>query len=724
MFVVPNFCLTAFVSAVLLLVSSPTGADSAVGDEVNWLKQRSMLLDAERLRRDWEGSGKQWRHPYGVARPKDFLKASSAWLAIYPSAVIGRPDTVLLETLGDPDLLAALGDLGLDTIHTGPLKRAGGVRGRTYTPSIDGHFDRIELRIDPLYGSDALYRQMAAQARAKGISIVGDIVPGHTGKGPDFRLAERNVADFPGLYTMVEIPEKDWAVLPGVPDGEDSVNLSVEMVKDLKQRGHLIGPLDAVVFARPGIKQTSWSATDVVNGVDGTPRRWVYLHIFKRGQPSLNWLDPSFGAHELIAGDIMHSLGELGASAFRLDATMFLGVGPRPGIEKGWLINHPLSVHATTTIAMLIRKLGGYSFQEFNAPLDQIARSLRSGSELAYDFTSRPAYLYALVTGDAGLLRLMYREMLASDVRPMRLVHGMQNHDELMLEASHLKDNGDASFVYEGKQFAGATLYNRIHEEVIAKTTGERGAYNEAFAMSPGVCATLASLIAASMGVEDPNTLTPEQLAEVRTRHLAAAAFNAMQPGAFVVSGWDLVGAMPVAREQVRDRLKDKDCRWLNRGAYDLMDFDADATMSQAGLPRATSLYGTVPNQLKKEDSFVSRLRDMLAVRRSHNIATARAVAVPEVTSDGVFIMVNRLEDGEERESDAEFQITAINFTGASVQESMAVNDVAFTDARTVFSTIDGKTEERLDAGKGAVGGAIDIDLRSYEAKIMIASQS
>ena len=38
-------------------------------------------------------------------------------------------------------------------------------------------------------------------------------------------------------------------------------------------------------------------------GPDGVERRWVYLHYFKDGQPSINWLDPSFAGMRLVIGD-------------------------------------------------------------------------------------------------------------------------------------------------------------------------------------------------------------------------------------------------------------------------------------------------------------------------------------------------------------------------------------------------------------------------------------
>ena len=61
-------------------------------------------------------------------------------------------------------------------------------------------------------------------AAAYGALVIDDIVPGHTGKGADFRLAEMNVGDYPGIYHMVEIPPRDWLLLPEVPAGKDSAN--------------------------------------------------------------------------------------------------------------------------------------------------------------------------------------------------------------------------------------------------------------------------------------------------------------------------------------------------------------------------------------------------------------------------------------------------------------------------------------------------------------------
>jgi hypothetical protein len=55
--------------------------------------------------------------------------------------------------------------------------------------------------------------------------VIDDVVPAHTGEGPDFRLAEMRHSVFPGLYHMVQISPDDWSLLPEAPIEKDSVNL-------------------------------------------------------------------------------------------------------------------------------------------------------------------------------------------------------------------------------------------------------------------------------------------------------------------------------------------------------------------------------------------------------------------------------------------------------------------------------------------------------------------
>ncbi|MCB0250979.1 MAG: maltose alpha-D-glucosyltransferase, partial [Anaerolineae bacterium] len=322
-----------------------------------WLLEHSMLEQVRPLAARYSGKGAQWQHPYAEAQPRAASAAASVWFTAYPGAIITRDGQSVLATLGDSELWRTFAAIGIQAIHTGPTKQAGGLTGREFTSTIDGHFDRIGLAIDSQFGTVDEFAAMSRAAAAVGALVIDDIIPAHTGKGPDFRLAERAYGDYPGLFHMVEIAAEDWGLLPEVPAGADSANLAPAAVDALEEKGYIVGELSRVIFYEPGVKETNWSATAVVPGIDGVARRWVYLHYFKEGQPSLNWLDPWFAAQRLVIGDALHSMNVLGARTLRLDANGFLGVEKRPG-GPAWSEGHPLSVTANQLIAGTVRKLG------------------------------------------------------------------------------------------------------------------------------------------------------------------------------------------------------------------------------------------------------------------------------------------------------------------------------------------------------------------------------
>ena len=351
---------------------------------VSWLQQESMLASAGAVAAEFSGSRGTWQNPYANPNPRAAIEKASVWFTAYPISMITKPGQSFLGTLGDEGLWRLFEAIGINAVHTGPVKLAGGVSGWELTPSVDGHFDRISTQIDDAFGTEDEFRRMCRVAAAHNGIIIDDIVPGHTGKGADFRLAEMKVGDYPGIYHMVEILPEDWHLLPPVPQGLDSVNLDAHAEEQLEKAGYIIGRMQRVLFHEPGIKDTNWSATAPVTGLDGVARRWVYLHYFKDGQPSINWLDPTSAGMRLVMGDAMHSLRALGARALRLDANGFLGVEKSAeGGAPAWSEGHPLSEAVNQMIASMVRRDGGFTFQELNLAIDDIKNTaVRGGRSL------------------------------------------------------------------------------------------------------------------------------------------------------------------------------------------------------------------------------------------------------------------------------------------------------------------------------------------------------
>lgn len=637
---------------------------------IQWLVEQSMLHAARERARLYAGQARLWQRPYAQARPRDASAIGSVWFTAYPAAIITPEGGTVLEALGNDRLWSALSELGVQGIHNGPMKRSGGLSGREYTPTIDGNFDRISFDIDPKLGTEEQMLQLSRVAAAHNAIVIDDIVPAHTGKGADFRLAEMAYGDYPGLYHMVEIREEDWELLPEVPPGRDSVNLEPPVVDRLHEKHYIVGQLQRVIFFEPGIKDTDWSVTGEVTGVDGKVRRWVYLHYFKEGQPSLNWLDPTFAAQQLIIGDALHAIDVAGARMLRLDANGFLGV-ERRAEGTAWSEGHPLSVTGNQLLAGAIRKAGGFSFQELNLTIDDIAAMSHGGADLSYDFITRPAYHHALVTGDTEFLRMMLREVHAFGIDPASLIHALQNHDELTLELVHFWTlHAYDHYHYKGQTLPGGHLRELIREELYERLTGEHAPYNLKF-VTNGVACTTASVIAAALNIRDLDAIGPAEVEQIQRLHILLVMFNAMQPGVFALSGWDLVGALPLAPEQVEHLMGDGDTRWINRGGYDLADLAPEASTSAEGLPKARALYGSLAEQLQHGGSFACQLKRILSVRQAYDIAASKQILIPDVQAPGLLIMVHELPAGKG------VQITALNFSAETISETVCLPGVA-----------------------------------------------
>jgi trehalose synthase len=676
---------TPFTRRSLAQDGTPTGDNPAY---VSWLLSQSMLADANEISQQFSGQGSMWQNPYATPSPRGAVETASVWFTAYPVSLITRPDESFLRAMADEDMWMAFSQIGIEAIHTGPVKRAGGLSGWKQTPSVDGHFDRISTQIDPAFGTEDEFRTMCGTANWYGGTIIDDIVPGHTGKGADFRLAEMKYADYPGIYHMVEIDPRDWEHLPDVPAGADSVNIDAATEEWLDKAGYIIGRLQRVIFFAEGVKETNWSVTKRVMGVDGVERRWVYLHYFKDGQPSINWLDPSFAGMRLVIGDALHSLTDLGTGGLRLDANGFLGAEKTAAEDStAWSEGHPLSEAANHLIASMVRKVGGFTFQELNLTIDDIREIGEAGADLSYDFINRPAYQHALATADTEFLRLTLRTTLEHGVDPASLVHALQNHDELTYELVHWSTgHRDDIYTYKGEEVTGEILGETVRADLAERIAGENAPYNLIFTTN-GIACTTATVIAATLGITDLDAI--DDVERIRRAHLLLAMFNALQPGVFALSGWDLCGMLTLDPADIPELLRGGDTRWIHRAAHDLMGVNPSATKSTAGMPRGRSLYGSIPDQLADETSFLRQLKAILKVRSHYGIATSRQIDIPEVSHRGMLVLVHELADA------GRFQLTVLNFANEEVAGT--VRSETLPPGGTVSDMFTGKSLATVD---------------------------
>ncbi len=191
-----------------------------------------------------------------------------------------------------------LAGLGVDALWINPWYPS---------PQADGGYDVADYRdIDPRYGTIAEAEELIAEAHARGLRILLDIVPNHTSSAhPWFPAA---LAAGPGS------PERArFLFRPGKgPDGAEPPNDWQSM------------------FGGP-----AWTR---VTEADGQPGEW-YLHLFDVEQPDLDWTNPE------VRADFVTTLKfwfDRGVDGFRIDVANSLAkqdglpdVGDRGTWEPG-----------------------------------------------------------------------------------------------------------------------------------------------------------------------------------------------------------------------------------------------------------------------------------------------------------------------------------------------------------------------------------------------------
>jgi alpha-glucosidase len=171
------------------------------------------------------------------------------------------------------DHLAGPGGLGVDAIWLSPIYPS---------PGLDGGYDVADhATIDPLFGAMADFDGLIAEAHARGIRVVLDLVLNHTSDRHPWFEASRAARTG---------PRADWYIWRDAA-GRD-------------RRGRPVPPNNWLSFF--GGSAWAWDSG----------REQFYLHTFLRQQPDLNWRNPDVreAQFEVVRGWLRR-----GVDGFRLD---------------------------------------------------------------------------------------------------------------------------------------------------------------------------------------------------------------------------------------------------------------------------------------------------------------------------------------------------------------------------------------------------------------------
>ena len=182
----------------------------ATGENPRLRVVAAVPVDARRRQRDQPAvlrPGSMWQNPFANPDPRHAVESASVWFTAYPISLITRPGESFLDRAWrDEDMWKAFADDRHQRACTPGRSsgRAGSPAGSpppAWTGTSTASAPRSTRPSAPRPSSGA----MCGTANWYGGTIIDDVVPGHTGKGADFRLAEMKYADYPGIYHMVEI---------------------------------------------------------------------------------------------------------------------------------------------------------------------------------------------------------------------------------------------------------------------------------------------------------------------------------------------------------------------------------------------------------------------------------------------------------------------------------------------------------------------------------------
>ncbi|MFE6736115.1 glycoside hydrolase family 13 protein [Microbacterium sp. NPDC057650] len=183
-----------------------------------------------------------------IAAPGSEWWRSAVIYQIYPRSFADASGDGIGDLPGITSRLDSLEELGVDAIWLSPFMTS---------PQRDAGYDVADYRdVDPLFGTLADFDEMLAQAHARGIRVIVDLVPNHS--------SDQHVWFQEALKAAPGSPERARYIFR---DGKG-------------ENGELPPNNWESVFGGG-----QWTR---VTEADGTPGQW-YLHIFDPSQPDFDW---------------------------------------------------------------------------------------------------------------------------------------------------------------------------------------------------------------------------------------------------------------------------------------------------------------------------------------------------------------------------------------------------------------------------------------------------
>jgi len=495
-------------------VAQPSLPRAAPG-HLQWLERQSLLGAAPDLTAQVSGSELLWRNSGATMRPHLLLEAAPNWLALHPYSLASNQ--VFFRALSASPLTKHMQQMGFQGLFIAPAGERGDIWTKDLQPVSDGD-NVVSLRFDAALGEEGDFTRLAEQLEQKGIQIGGELPPAATGLGPDFFLQARRATRFDGLYAMLPVPQKDWHLLPELPDEWECLPLRPAVIESLTTSG-LLPPLlyrDRLPWATPG----GWAVTGEVRGADGQNRRWVYRYQGHPLRPVLLWQDPSGRARRIFSAAAIQHVGlqRQSLAGLRMEALMGLDVTGDSSHGHNSDQYSP-GLEALDSTAREIHRYGGWAMQDDVLPPSLTPTVLAGATDFTREAAVPAAAALALLCEDAGPLADIMQRLLASGVDQSRLARGLHQWQAVdwrpLLDLPH-----GSELIQKAQKAAGATT------------------------QSMRLKASPAALAALALGLDVTAAPRSEYNAALRQAVLLLLSWRLGLPGLAFISPQELTGAL------------------------------------------------------------------------------------------------------------------------------------------------------------------------------------
>ncbi len=634
----------------ILLIFPLLGFANFCEKEKEWLKQNSLLFNASFLAKHRQETKEN--PTYSFPKPYAALDISSNWLFIDPHFVKAAKGKSVFSELQEEKVWSILQNTGLNGVHFASMQLCAEVKQVQITPSLEG-FQPISYLIDPFLGSYPEYENLVQVLQKQNFSLIGTLLPFYTGRGFDFQLALRNYEDYPSLYQLVEIAEKDWDFLPKISYPKEFASLPFSTCSLLQEKGYIIG----------SFKNANWCSTSPVKGYDGKLRRWIYVYHEVEEAPLLQGLSPSFSSQRVLAGSLLSSLYHEKNSLVQIASTPPLGIQGGASIEK----TLPFSLTYSDLLAQMTRQKGGFSFQKIFLSSSSIQTFLEYGPEFAYDFGGRSAFFHALLQKRTDLLVYLYQELSKKDFPFHRFIHPLQIEEGLSYSWADLEQKEEELLFFNGEFQKKKEVRRKILlQDLPLLQNNSFVAFSDKTLYS-----TTIGLLASCLKICDLQNLSNFQKEQLKKLHLLFSFFSAMQPGVFSLSMWDLVGALPLCKQENPSNAK------IGKGA---LSFLPEEGSSYSSTIQASTLYPPLTCQAKDKNSFIQKLKAILKVRNAYHIERATFLGPVKMQNPTLFAYLLKLPSTEY------LSLVVLNFSEEKQEETLTLPELQNVSVIDLFS--------------------------------------